>query len=549
MSSAPQTISEMFHASVARHPDAPALGAIVDGRLSWRTWQEVQDDVVRWAGALARLGVEPGAHVAQIGPNRYAWIITDLAIHQLGGVHVPLHAALTAGQCCEQIADSQARVVVLDQRLPSAAAIASSLPPDVNSIAHDQLQQQAAEQPTDGPTASPCPRSADDMATILYTSGTTGQPLGVMLTHGNVSSNVVATMERVEPPGEELRLCVLPLSHIYGRTCDLYSWLSRGTRLALAESRETILRDCQLVNPTVINAVPYFYRKVAHALQEKLGEVDDGALKQALGGALDFCFCGGAGIAPEIESFYADRNLPILSGYGLTEAAPVITAASVRTYRPGTVGTPLSNTEVRLADDGEILARGPGIFPGYWQNKPATEAAVRDGWLHTGDLGEWDGDNLRIMGRKKEIIVLATGKNIAPTYIEQLLAGSPLVEQVCVVGNERNYLTALIVPNPTALREEIRSRRLWVWSKRRALRHPTVRELYRQEIDRRLTAAASFEQIGEFTLLPRAFEAEAGELTPKMSLRRNNIQQNFAREIDRMYRANTRRSDASATTA
>ena len=531
----PVTIAEMFQRSVADRPEDPARGAVVDGQLVWRTWRQLHGDVAQWAAALRDRGVGVDVHVGQIGGNSYEWIVVDLAIHFLGGVHIPLHAALTVDQALEQLAGGEAALTVVDHRLPSAEQLIESLSAD-RFATHEQLHAEAAGMADSSEADAPASRQADDLATILFTSGTTGQPLGVMLTHGNLVSNAIATTEAVDPPGDEVRLCVLPLSHIYARTCDLYSWLYRGTQLILAETRETILRDCQIAQPTVMNAVPYFYRKVAQVLHEKLGVVDETALRGAFGGKLEGCFCGGAGIAPETEKFYSERGLPIRSGYGLTEAGPVITATSLQDYRPGMVGPALANTEVRLADDGEILARGPGISPGYWRNQEATEAAFRDGWLATGDLGEWEDGFLRIVGRKKEIIVLATGKNVAPTRIEEQLASSNLIEQVCVVGNERNFLTALIVPNPTALRAEIRQRRLWVWSRRRALRHRVVRALYRREIDRCLQNLAGFEQIGEFTLLGRAFDAEAGELTPKMSLRRSAIQANFSPQIERMYR-------------
>ncbi len=205
-------------------------------------------------------------------------------------------------------------------------------------------------------------------------------------------------------------------------------------------------------------------------------------------------------------------------------------------YVPGTVGRPLPELELRLADDGELQVRGESIMRGYWQDEAATAEVLRDGWLCTGDLASLDeGGNLRIVGRKKELMVLATGKKVAPTQVEQLLAGSPLVEQACVVGEGRKFLAAIIVPNGDALRREIRRQRLVVWSKQRAVTHPKVLALYRQEIDRCLSASAQCEQIGAFVLLPRAFSADRGEVTPKLSLRREAIAKNFASEIERMY--------------
>jgi long-chain acyl-CoA synthetase len=354
-------------------------------------------------------------------------------------------------------------------------------------------------------------------------------------------SNAIAITQAAAPAGDETRLCLLPLSHIYARTCDLYSWMVYGGRLVLTESRETVFRDCLLATPTAINAVPYFYQKVVDRLRAAGGADDASALRGTLGGAVRRLFCGGAALPPEVDRFFAERGLPILCGYGLTETAPVITATVSDGYRSGTVGPPLAGVEVRLADDGEVLARGPNVMRGYWQNDEATTRVLRDGWLSTGDLGQWDAaGHLRIVGRKKEMIVLATGKKVAPTRVEERLAGSPWIEQACVVGEGRNCLAALIVPNGEALRAEIRRRRLLVWSRRRALNHPKVRALYREEIDRCLRDLAEFEQVGAFTLIGRMFSLDLGEVTPKQSLRRATIQRRFEREIELMYQRRSR---------
>jgi long-chain acyl-CoA synthetase len=530
--SAPLTIPGLFAATVARRGDEAALGVIRDAQLRWRNWRSLGNQVAAWADELAARGVARGDRVAQFGLNSTGWIVGDLAIQSLGAVHVPLHAALAGEQAAEQVAHSQAKLV-LAQDEAAAGRLAGQVGRDAPVVTH------AAMPPEDGAAPAGALRTGgglDDLATILYTSGTTGAPRGVMLTQRNLTTNTAAMIDAVEPEDDETRLCVLPLSHIYARTCDLYCWVFRGTRLVLPESRETVLRDCKLARPTVLNAVPYFYQKVADGLRGALAEVSPAALRDALGGEITRCYCGGAALPPEVEQFFAERQLPILSGYGLTEASPVITASHHDRYAPGTVGRPLANLEVRLAADGEIEARGESIMPGYWRNEADTRAVLADGWLHTGDLGEWDGHgNLRIVGRKKEMLVLSTGKKVAPTRIEQLLLGSPWIEQCCVVGDGRKCLAAIVVPNGDALRAEIARRRLFVWSKRRALNHPQVIALYREEIDRCLAGAADFEQVAAFTLIGRGFSAEAGEVTPKLSLRRSVVEQNFSREIEQMY--------------
>ncbi len=519
------TIPALFQATVQRVGDRPAAGVIGEGKLSWKTWQEVADDVRRVIAGLQVAGVKPGDRVVQFAPNSYEWVITDLAILSMSAVHVPLHASLPAGHAAEQLELADATLLVVSEHSKRLGH------QNVKCVTHSDLH---AHPPTPH-SAIRNPQSAD-LATILFTSGTTGQPRGVMLSHGNLATNAIATTETVGSPHEETRLCFLPLSHIYARTCDLYTWLFRGTRIVLAENRDTIMRDCQLVQPTVLNGVPYFYQKVAQAIHAGDKSQEPGALLNLLGGKVRLCFCGGAAVAPEVEKLFAAQGLPLLSGYGLTEAAPVISATHQENYRAGCVGRPLAGVEVRLADDGEILARGPNVMLGYWRDDDATREAIVDGWLQTGDLGEFDAEgNLRIVGRRKELIVLSTGKNVSPAAVEQRLAGSPFVETVCVVGEGHSHLGALIVPNPQALKKFIRENRLWVWSKRRAVTHPKVRELYRGEIDRLLADAAREERIGPFVILPRNFSIETDEVTAKFSLRRETIAKNFAGEIEAMY--------------
>ena len=511
------TIPQLLATTVARAGDQPALGSIRDGQLSWQTWEEVDVEVRRFAATLKQANVGPGDRVAQLATNSAEWIVTDLAVLSLGAVHMPLHASLSVQQLAELFELGNPKVLVTaDTNISLAAEI----------LSHEVLANFSATPPIEADV------KPSQLATLLFTSGTTGQPRGVMLSHENLVSNTIATTEAVGSAANETRLCFLPLSHIYARTCDLYTWLYRGSRLVLAESRETIVRDCQLIRPSVVNGVPYFYQKLAQQLQD----AEPGTLRQLLGGNLKHCFGGGAAVAPEVAALFQRQGLPILMGYGLTEASPVVSATANDDYRPGTVGRPLENLEVRLSKSGVILVRGPSVMLGYWNDPAQTAASIVDGWLHTGDLGEFDeAGHLRIVGRQKELIVLSTGKNVAPSRVEQLLSGSPLVEHVCVVGEGRKCLGALLVPNPEALRREIRSRRLWVWSRHRAVTHPRVRELFRREIDRLLAEASAEQQVGFFTILPRNFSIEQGELTSKLSLRRQTIATNFGREIEQMF--------------
>jgi len=535
------TIPRLFWHAVAARGATEALGVFEGGQLSWRTWKALAERVGALMGRLAEAGVAPGDRVVQVRANCEDWIVADLAIQSLGAVHVPMHATLAVGQMRQQVEHCGARVALVGDRRLAGDLGGVGGPGGRVAVLDASIERPSAGHGESGFSERLMWRgSGEDLATILYTSGTTGAPRGVMLTQRNLATNAIATTDQIGPPPGEVRLCMLPLSHIYARTCDLYSWIYHGGRLVLAQSRETVFSDCATAQPTAINAVPYFYQKAVDALRDTGGQTDD-ELRQLLGGRIQQCYCGGAALAPEVDRFFADRGLPILCGYGLTEASPVISITRTDTYVAGTVGRPLSNLEVRLAPDGELLVRGPSVMRGYWQDSGATAAALVDGWLHTGDLASLDVEgNLRITGRKKELMVLATGKKVAPTQVEQLLAGSPLVEQACVVGEGRKFLAAIIVPNAAALRREIRRRRLVVWSKRRAVTHPKVLAAYRAEIDRCLQSLAGCEQIGAFMLLTRAFSAELGEVTPKLSLRRETIAANFAKEIEAMYRGASR---------
>jgi long-chain acyl-CoA synthetase len=248
------------------------------------------------------------------------------------------------------------------------------------------------------------------------------------------------------------------------------------------------------------------------------------------------CCSGGAALPDHVAEFFWLEGVSLVQGYGLTESSPVITTGTPRKHKLGTVGPAIKDVEVKIADDGEILTRGPHVMLGYWKRPDETAAAVRDGWLHTGDLGALDADGyLKITGRKKELIVTAGGKNIAPVYLESLLSQEPMVAQVIVIGDNRKYLTALIVPNPDALRAEIIARQIPVTSPAEALAHPAVQELYRERINQRLTDAANCEQIQRFRLLPRGFTMEHEELTPTLKLRRKVIHEHFAAEIEQLY--------------
>jgi long-chain acyl-CoA synthetase len=334
-----------------------------------------------------------------------------------------------------------------------------------------------------------------------------------MLSHANLASNAAAVCDAHCVGCDHTVLCILPLSHIYARTCDLYTWIVSGSRLVLAESRETLLRDCGLVRPTAINGVPFVYQRVMEGVCNNLPAGDRAAaLHGAFGGEIRQLYCGGAPVGADVERWYAENGLPLLPGYGLTEASPVLAVSTPDASRVGSVGKAIPGVQLRVAEDGELLARGPNVMLGYWHDEAATAEAISDGWLRTGDLAELDDEGfLYVRGRKKELIVLSTGKKVSPTRVESLLTASPLIHQAAVFGDGRWGLVALIVPT----------------SEERGARN----ERFGDEIERCLACAAHEEQIQGFKILDRAFSIERGELTAKMSLCRNMIAGNFASEL------------------
>jgi long-chain acyl-CoA synthetase len=518
-----ETIVAFLANTLARRSDERALGFIRGGELHWRTWHDVAADACALAEKMQAAGIGPGERVAHVSENRYEWILTDLAIHLARAVHVPIQVSLSGPQVAEQIADSGARLVCVSNRT-LLAKFAELLEAGLPVLIHDEWPF-AATEPHPGDAKTPAMIDAcvqdttpDELATILFTSGTTGRPRGVMLSQRNIAVNAAVTADTFGNDFGEISLCVLPLSHIFARTCDLYTWLYRGSVLILAESRETLFRDLQLAKPHGLSAVPYLYQKVADKVRASGNPDEATELKMLFGGRMTRLTSGGAPLPPEVETWYRERGLAILPGYGLTESSPVISMSTPNAYRFAASGRLLPGIEVRIAEDGEILNRGPNTMLGYWNNTLDTAATIRDGWLHTGDLGELDADGfLYVRGRKKELIVLSTGKKVVPTRVEGLLTMSPLIEQAAVFGEGRCGIVALIVPAAGGLADGITSQ--------------AMRERYAAEIARCLQSAALEEQVRYFSLVNRPFSIDQGELTPKLSLRRTVIEQNFAHEL------------------
>jgi long-chain acyl-CoA synthetase len=375
----------------------------------------------------------------------------------------------------------------------------------------------------------------DNLATIMYTSGTTGNPKGVMLTHGNLLSNVRSMLERSGQHPSDVVLSWLPYTHIYARTVDHYSMLSSGVLLCIAESVDTLVQDLADVQPMHMASVPRFYEKVLTFVADPDPQVVGRRLRDVFGPRVDWLSSGGAPIPYPVARIYADSGVLVLQGYGLTETSPVISFNSKDAYKLETVGLPLAGIEVKIAADGEVLTRGPHVMKGYWKNPQATAEAIRDGWFHTGDLGELDGDGfLKITGRKKELLVLSNGKKVPPAFIEGLLQTDPCIDQAVVCGEGRNFLTALIVPHWANIHAALAEASIADESSK--AESPAVRELLQRRIQAALTEVSNAEQVKKFLIVPQAFSVAADELTVSLKLRRNVVLAKYAQQIEEMYR-------------
>jgi long-chain acyl-CoA synthetase len=365
----------------------------------------------------------------------------------------------------------------------------------------------------------------------MYTSGTTGNPKGVMLTHGNLLSNAEAMVDLVPKDFDIVLLSWLPLSHIFARTCDHYLSLRNGILMVLSESLDALPVDLQEVQPTHINGVPRFWEKMLAAAQAS--PAPDKMLKAMFGRRIRWMMSGGAPLPPAVCETYRNAGLPLLQGYGLTETAPVLTANRPEKFRIESVGPALAGIELKIAPDGEVLARGPCVMKGYWKQPDATAACIDvDGWFHTGDMGRIEDGFLFITGRKKELIVLSNGKKVAPTEIESLLQKEPAIEQAVVHGDTKSFLTALIVPNWARLRQALPDAK---GSDEELAKDPKVRQFFQESVDAMLANVSAWEKVKKVFLRPKPFTPESGELTVSLKLKRDVIFKNHAAEWEKLY--------------
>ena len=591
------TINEMLANSIRQYGSKAALSSKIDGSYQDISYAELGEHVKHFSLGLIELGVERGDRIVLLSENRPEWAITDLAIIAAGGVNVPMFPTLTPAQVEYIVKDSGAKIVCVsnESQLKKVDAFRENVPHLERVIVFDGAESDTedhdmnfegvcdlgkkVENATQVYQESSEAANPDDLVTIIYTSGTTGDPKGAMLTHHNFMFNARACLELVAISHEDVLLSFLPLSHVFERMAGHYLPLTCGSTIAYAESPFTVAQNLGEVRPTLMASVPRLYetmherilravkegspikqkifgwgvetgQKVSQAIQAhrepsfllklKMGLANKlvfGKILARVGGRLKFFVSGGAALPQSIAEFFHAAGILILEGYGLTETSPVISVNCPDAWKFGTVGKPVPGVEVKIAEDGEILSKGAHIMQGYY-NRPedTAEAIDTDGWFHTGDIGQFDEDGfLKITDRKKNILVLSNGKNVAPQPIESELVRSDYISQVMLIGDGQKSVGALVVPNFDALGEFGKEQDLDTKNNAVLVDTKEVRQLIRGEINRLVADFADFERPRMFAVLSREFTQDEDEMTPTLKLKRQVILDHFSDEINAIY--------------
>lgn len=564
-----------------------------DGRWVPISTVEFTERVKAVASALGTLGVPDGGTVVLLSENRPEWPTIDFACQCYGAVLVPVFPTMVADQVEFIVRDCGATVAFAST--PDQAAKLLKAQASCPKLKHVYVFDSAGggkpfgalvEEGRKAHAASPAVfderagrRKPDDLATIIYTSGTTGEPKGAMLMQSNLVSNMLAGCSLLPFDSTAVTMSFLPLAHVFERLVE-YCYYHRGATIAFAESIDKLRDNLGEVNPHIFGAVPRVYEKVYGRVMDKVDagspakqrlfrtaigvakevlrlrtekKTPGGALalqhflyerlvfrriREALGTRFRFAISGGAPLAKDLAEFFWAIGVEVYEGYGLTETSPVIAVNCPSAWKLGTVGRVMPGVEVRIAEDGEILTRGPHVMKGYYGRPDATAEAIDpDGWFHTGDIGVLDEEGfLRITDRKKEIIVNSNGKNVAPAPIESALKGDPFVAQPVVIGDRRKFLSCLVVPNFEKLREWAAKNGLGALSDEELVAHPRVEQIYQGIVDRWNEGKPNEQLIRAFKLLPRELTIEGGELTPTLKVKRRVVDQKFRSVIDGLYK-------------
>ena len=588
------TLAQLLVNTVKTYPKPDFMLFKKEGAYTPISTQEFGDGVKHLALGLKALGFEAGQKLCLLSENRPAWTMTDLATLCAGGLTVPIYTTLVPEQIRYIIDDSDATVVVVSNadlwkkvetlrpgltKVKHYITFADEAPAGVLTLKEIMDKGRAAAESKPGQFDELVARiKPGDEATLIYTSGTTGVPKGVILTHDNLISNIKTAAALIEFSEKDTALSFLPLSHILERMV-MFTYIYKGTTIAFAESVEAVAKNLLEVRPHLMVSVPRVFEKIytkvmdqvlaspslrrkiffwalkvgkAYGAAKLAGKPVSGGLRfrqsvaaklvfskivAKTGGRVRLFVSGGAPLSKDIAEFFYAIGLVILEGYGLTETSPLLSINTFEHIRLGTVGKPSPGIDIKIAADGEILARGPNIMKGYYKKEAETREVLEGGWFHTGDIGRFDPDGfLVITDRKKDLIITSGGKNIAPQPIENLLKTSPYITSGVVIGDRKRFISALVVPDFDKLQEYARAQGIAFSSLNDLCRDRRIVGFLKAEVDRATPLLASYERIKKIAVLPRDFEIERGEMTPSLKVRRANVTAEYQALIDAMYR-------------
>ncbi len=569
--------------AVAAEPEAAIAASRVGDGFKDVSAREFQNRVWAVARGLIASGVQAGDRVALMSATRMEWIVADFAILSAGAVTVPIYDSSSAEQVAWIVGNSEsvltlvetdAMAVEYDSVAPSLTACRERLVIDGGAL--DTLVERGSAVPESEVEARIAGLTPDSLATVIYTSGTTGRPKGCMLTHRNLATNVAQGVSATDEMFEDgdSALIFLPLAHILTKTTFLFC-LQRGVRIIFATDVAHLAEELKMASPEFMSAVPRIFEKIYNGAQKKAyddgkGKIFDRAadvaitysrqrqsgsvslpikiqhaifnklvyskLAAAFGGKMRVAVSGGGPLGERLCSFFDGVGVKIYEGYGLTETSPTLTINTAHAWRPGTVGMPSADTEIRIADDGEIQAKGPQVFSGYWKNPEATAEVFVDGWFATGDIGEIDSDGfVKITGRKKEIIVTAGGKNVAPAPLEDRLRAHPLISQAMVVGDNQPFIACMIAIDADSFPGWVKSNDLGDLTMADAIDNEALRAEVQSAVDEANKSVSKAESIRKFVILPSDLTIDNGELTPTLKMKRMVVADHYREQLDALY--------------
>jgi long-chain acyl-CoA synthetase len=594
------TITELYRFLTEEYgptTDKDLLKHKVNNEYTGISYSQFKDQTDLFAFGLASLGIQRSDKVAIISENRPEWVYADMATLALGALDVPLYPSLTSASVEFILNNSESKCIVVSNKFQlnkilkvrkSCKHLKSIIimnekdfDPSVKDLhSFKQVQEMGAGYKNENPNLlieSMELVKENDICTIIYTSGTTGEPKGVILTHKNIMSNVTSALETYPITKDDVFLSFLPLCHIFERMGGYYTAFASGATICYAESIEKVASNLIETKPTLMTSVPRLYERIyskvmknvesqpvkkqkiffwaletgrqyakakkeksipfALSLKYKLADkLVCKKLQEKTGGNLRFFISGGAPLSRELGEFFEAIGILILEGYGLTESSPVITGNRLDDYKFGTVGKPLPGIEVKIAPDGEILAKGPNIMQGYYKNKKETEATLKDGWLYTGDIGVFDAEGfLMITDRKKDLFKTTTGKYIAPSHIENTFLASKYIDQFVLIGDRRMFLSAIIVPDYEAVKEYADSNKIPYTDERDLAENDEIYKLLENDMTQFQKKLANYERVRKFILLDKPFTIESGEITPSLKIKRKVVEDKYKVLIENLY--------------